>query len=387
MQVYTAHREWSKRPADQRFSTLEDLATAVNARRSISREERLTPTALRVVADEQAPGGADIRVRIGNGITARLGHWAFSQLAARAGAPAGYVRGLPARLAAEVLDYGITTRAARAVSAEGVDPYALVVLGQASAPVPMADANIAYLADGGARGTWLQAFTSADYTRIYDADVIQWVRSLVAGTSFKLPLAYQGGQWGAAKVPSGAYASDHDCFVFMTDDEHRVEAHGERLGRGFIVRNSEVGAAAFKLKTFLFREVCGNHIIWGARDVKDVRIPHVGRTAGARALASTRHAVAGYVNADTTAEVAMITAAQRYNVAPTAEKSIEWLRSKSFTKAEAVAAVRSAEQEEGGAGTLWELVNGLTASARTIGHADTRYDLERRAGKLLDLAV
>jgi hypothetical protein len=35
--------------------------------------------------------------------------------------------------------------------------------------------------------------------------------------------------------------------------------------------------------------------------------------------------------------------------------------------------------------TLWQLVQGFTAAARTIEHIDTRVDLETRAGRLLDL--
>jgi hypothetical protein len=37
-----------------------------------------------------------------------------------------------------------------------------------------------------------------------------------------------------------------------------------------------VGAASFGLMTFLFRAVCGNHIVWGAEDVKALKIRHNG---------------------------------------------------------------------------------------------------------------
>jgi hypothetical protein len=36
--------------------------------------------------------------------------------------------------------------------------------------------------------------------------------------------------------------------------------------------------------TFLYQYVCGNHIVWGAKDVKELRIRHIGN-ADQRAFA------------------------------------------------------------------------------------------------------
>jgi hypothetical protein len=41
-------------------------------------------------------------------------------------------------------------------------------------------------------------------------------------------------------------------------------------------RNSDVGAAALTLDVFLYREVCGNNIIWGFQHVAGFRRRHVG---------------------------------------------------------------------------------------------------------------
>ena len=46
--------------------------------------------------------------------------------------------------------------------------------------------------------------------------------------------------------------------------------------REFILRNSDVGAAALSLEMFLFRAVCGNHIIWSLQHVVGFRRRHVG---------------------------------------------------------------------------------------------------------------
>ena len=72
------------------------------------------------------------------------------------------------------------------------------------------------------------------------------------------------------------YASDRDVFLFLVDPKNPVEVGGEQLFRGFYTWNSEVGAATFGLTTFLYRYVCDNRIIWGASDVKELRIRHTG---------------------------------------------------------------------------------------------------------------
>ena len=66
------------------------------------------------------------------------------------------------------------------------------------------------------------------------------------------------------------------------------------LFRGFILRNSDVGAAALTLDVFLFRVVCGNHIIWGFQHVAGFRRRHVGTSiqdAWSSSLASVRTAL------------------------------------------------------------------------------------------------
>src|SRR5204862_718616 len=72
------------------------------------------------------------------------------------------------------------------------------------------------------------------------------------------------------------YASDRDVFIFLVDPNNPVEVDGEVLYRGFYTWNSEVGSAVFGLTTFLYRYVCDNRIIWGATDVKELRIRHTG---------------------------------------------------------------------------------------------------------------
>jgi hypothetical protein len=74
------------------------------------------------------------------------------------------------------------------------------------------------------------------------------------------------------------YASDRDMFVFLADEENRIELPGRRAGRsgsfarGFFVWNNEVGKTSLGAGFFLFDYVCSNRIVWGADQYTEVRI-------------------------------------------------------------------------------------------------------------------
>ena len=43
-------------------------------------------------------------------------------------------------------------------------------------------------------------------------------------------------------APAGIYASDHDMFAFLVNEEYRIDDGSDGgLARGFFVQNSEVG--------------------------------------------------------------------------------------------------------------------------------------------------
>jgi len=159
------------------------------------------------------------------------------------------------------------------------------------------------------------------------------------------------------------------------------------MHRGFIVWNSEVGGASFGIMMFMFRVVCGNHIIWDATNVNKMLIRH---TSGgpARFEREALPTLKAYCEAEAGPQEAAIKRAQNYLLPDKPDELIDFIRSKGqFSKAEVIDGVEFARKEEGDARTLWQVVNGLTASARQYAHLDTRLDLEKRAGKLLNLVV
>ena len=70
-----------------------------------------------------------------------------------------------------------------------------------------------------------------------------------------------------------------------------------------------------------------------------------------------------------------------------ADEVLKLVSAQKITRGELKDAIAAANREEGQCATLWDLVQGLTAYARGFDYVDARVDLERRAGKLLNLVA
>jgi hypothetical protein len=354
--ISTVSRQWAIRPSDQRFVSLDDLAAHVERRRVTSRTQFEMADRLRlstdgtslVIGDHERPYG-------------ELNHWAFGQLCAMAGASSSYLRTLPAAIAEIPLQWSLETNTERRIAQ-------LLVRGNADEP--------------GALST-VGAFTSETYGRIWDAEVVQAIREHI-GPNWKVP-----GASYASRDPKRAttlYASDRDVFLFLVDESRPIEVGSEKLFRGFYAWNSEVGSTIFGLATFLYRHVCDNRNIWGPANFSEIRIRH---TAGAprRFMRQAVPILNEYVNAGTAETVATVKAAQSKELGKDKASVVAWLRARKFTLEEASEAYDSAERDALNPRSLWGVVQGLTHNAHEIKHANDRVDVERRAGRLLDLAA
>ena len=247
--AYTAHREWATRPPDERYASVQALHEAARARRTArwsatSRPANSGPKRLAATASPLCEA---------SGRQAALTHWSFEQLAAIAGAPPKYLRSLPAPIASDAINYGLQRHRRQ--------QHQLFV-------------------DRDAPWT-VHAITSSRYARVHHDELATRVLDLMAAhPAWSLPLGYKDGVYGAERVPSGAYLGDRDMFLFLVDGNRDLEDPTDSthagLFRGFILRNSDVGAAALTLDLFLFRAVCANHIIWGFQHVAGFRRRHVG---------------------------------------------------------------------------------------------------------------
>ena len=144
--------------------------------------------------------------------------------------------------------------------------------------------------------------------------------------AWHLPLGYKDGVYGAELVPSGAYLGDRDMFVFVVDGNRDLDDPTDRtqagLFRGFILRNSDVGAAALTLDLFLFRMVCGNHIIWGFEHVATFRRRHVGASIQ-RDWSTSLQTLQTTLDADTAQERTLLLRASSQELGATREAVLE----------------------------------------------------------------
>lgn len=355
-----ASHQWATRPQDQRFESLETLYASVNDRRMRSRSIDVDLGTVSAKEDQNT-------IVLNRGFqSVEPSHWAYGQLAGWIHAPSEYLRRLPTPLAVQCLNHGIVNSAKE----RGTLKFMAIT-------EPNKELNT------------LQAVTSTTYGRIWDADVVGCAQRIVerTGGRFFNPKAYDMASGGTK--PSGLYASDRDVFIFMIDGGSRLEVGPRaKLNRGFFMWNSEVGARTFGLTTFLFNEVCGNHIVWGAQDIKEVRIRHTAN-GPYRFDAEATPALLEYCNSSASADEAVIRKAQNTIIVTDRSDAFGQVlaycdRHGKFNRAEIKSAIDFAKAEEGDCRTVWHLVQGFTAYARGFDYVDARVDLETRAGKLLN---
>lgn len=193
-------------------------------------------------------------------------------------------------------------------------------------------------------------------------------------------------------APAGLYASDRDMFVFMANEKNPVDdGRGNRLSRGFFCWNSEVGDKSFGLMMFLYAHVCGNHIAWGAEDVREVRIRHVG-SANRRAWWEIRRTLSDALERSASEDENRIRAAQNHRIAATKEELLDTIfkfRWNTVPRKTLELAYQTAEKfsdRYGDPRTAWGFGNGLTQLSQTERYAEALVNLDRVAGKILSMS-
>jgi len=353
-----ASQQWATRPADQRFLSIADLKASVLARKQESWTVSPQIGNLRVLPTDDGLAVQVYDPTQGMNKNLYPTNWAFGQLAGYVGAPASYLRKLPPEIAAIDLQWGLEHDAVR--------PDGLL----------LAQSNGSNI---------MRAITSNSYGRIWDAQVVEAVENINHGNRWVVPSASY-----TASNPLRAttlYASDRDIFMFLVDDKNVIEVNDDQLYRGFYVFNSEVGSAVFGLATFLYRVVCDNRMIWGAQNYREINIRHTGG-APDRFLYEGEKYLEKFANGSTQVIEYEISKAQETAVPLKVDQTPEmWLQERGFTKSEAGAAITTAIASEGEARTVWQVINGVTAYARSIQHTDLRVGLEKKAGSLMSFAT
>ncbi|MDP2782136.1 DUF932 domain-containing protein [Devosia sp.] len=363
--------EWFNRPDDQRYLSLSELYASVRERAERSRTRTVDSAAIRVEARSDNPEHMALMLP-GADSPAAPTHWSFGQLSSLVGAPAAYLRQLPAPLAAINLQYGLSSHRAEQIKT-----------------LETTDGRVE-----------LRAVTGPDYGRIYDHELVEAVQKIAGNgtgdTRWKVPgvLDWSSGIYNPdvdiAKDTTTLYASDRDVFLFLVDDRNPIEAgrlpNGEPdlFFRGFYCWNSEVGAKTLGMASFYLRAVCQNRNLWGVEDFQEITIRH-SKYAASRFAHEAAPALTRFANSSPLAFVNGIKSARQQIVARTDEDRSEFLRARGFSRAETAKVIETVFVKEGRKPeSIFDFVQGITRMARDKPHQDVRLDLEGKAKKLLD---
>ena len=366
-ELMTIHNEWKSRPADERIAGPTPLYTArdIANRRRLESDQAIVQ--MRDLTAAPVEGNDDALAIISpSGVPMLPTNWAFNQIARAAGCPGSFLSTLPSDLAADVLNHRL-------------------------AQVP-AEQRAQIYRGKHAGATALRAVTGPDYGRIYNSQILaaladqvgdgftgRWRVPGIRGTKLK----------EVTKENTTIFMSDRDLVLCLADEDNRIEMKGRRdgkpgsLARGVIIGNSEVGAGVFWITGFLFDFVCANRIIWGAEEVKEIRVRH---TSGApdRWMADLMPQIKAYSDASTRTIEVKVKAAQSKMLGP--KEEIDGFMGKWFTgpQVDKVHVAHGlAEHRE--ILSLWDVVTGATEYAKTIEYQDQRLVVEKAAGEIMAL--
>lgn len=386
MEINKASNEWATRPADQAFWGLKDAKEAAAAHKASAVEFERPWSDLRVEAN-----GPAVSLMGKAGVPASLTHYAFGQLAAKAQFPAEPLRRLPPTLAAQVLNHQIKANIA-----------------QDSTAALMAHKNGSLM---------VRCVTSEKYARYWNADLLDlldrhltpqgWVtpparpspaRSsdprIRAATEADVIAGNKGGvqiQVGDMIAPAGVYASDHDCFVLLLHPERVLDVPGASLMKFTLLWNSEVGDRALGGMTGYLDGVCGNHILWGCRNVTEFSIRHVGEVE--RRFRQVRMDLTRYADDSVSEDRARIISAQTKILGATKDEVLETMLGLNAKKKLGLTQTITEEAYEiaartpryGSPNSVWGMVNGLTEASQTLPYQEARVRVDQAAGKLMDV--
>jgi hypothetical protein len=201
VQLGRVSSEWFSRPDDERYLSLSDLYADVRRRTEHSQTRTVESAAIRVEASRDDAERLALMLP-GADVPIVPTHWSFGQRLV--GAPAAYLRQLPAPLAGINLQYGLTSHRAEQVKTLEIE-----------------DSRVE-----------LRAVTGPDYGRIFDQELVSAVQRIAGNgtgdTRWKVPgvLDWSTGVYNPrveiTKDTTTLYASDRDVFLFLDNSHLRI---------------------------------------------------------------------------------------------------------------------------------------------------------------------
>jgi hypothetical protein len=370
-ELLTVHRQWASRPADERYLSLEDMRDAAQRIKDECHAETASIKDLRFEATSEGDIVCYLTGKKDNGKFAKAQrynttHWSFNQVATKIACPADYMRRLPANLAVDNLNhciqngnYGYNDRMQFLMRQNGTSE--------------------------------LRAANGETYGRIWNSDILTPVINRYGNGldgRFRVPGEFK------ASVPitvdnTTLYMGDRDMFVFLADEDNRIELPDRRdgeagsLARGFYFWNSEVGYRTFGCATFYFDYVCCNRIIWGVEEVQEFKMRH-SKYAPEKFIKEVLPSLQMFSEGSSKGILSAIAGARAVTFEKP-EEITEFMTEKLKLGKKVTDKVDGQFLLEEGRpmASVWDIVTGVTAFARSMDYQCDRVELEQKAGEIL----
>lgn len=357
---------WSNRPGDLVYDSIEQLVehTKEVKNNSFIREAVVEHLEVFTPGDSLREGEDSLFIRHkkeGGDTIARFNNHSFNQFCSTVGARAGEYRKLPAAIAQIPLMWMTGNSERKDVK--------VLVGGESDSSEPLV----------------CRAINSPSYGRIWNHELASAVQDHIDPEIWVTP------KDSAFHTKTGFITTnDRKAFIFLVNEGNPITLEGSDspLYRGFYAWNSEVGDGTCGIAEFLFNKACANRAIMNLTGFSELNIRH---TSGApdRWVRDAVPSLNEYVNKGTDQVVALLEASKKKKVAKDEKGAMAWLKDRGFTSALSKAALESAREEERGADpnasplSVWNIIQGITAEARTKANNDERVAIEASAGKLM----
>ena len=262
-----ASRQLFSREDDEIYPDLDSLISFLRRREEHTQEI--------AVHDLLALPAEDDKLKLEvEGIETSLTDWSFGALCrlCEPTAPKNFVNKLPAEITTDILNYGLENR-----------------LGAGN--------NLRATMSNDTGSYVTRSFHTPTYSRLPDVECAERVRDIAVPLGYQPAGIFSGTRGGMAPIrpeATGLYASDRDVYMFMANEEGGFDIDGDEFFHLFILWSSECsGARKIGFLTTLYRFICGNHMIWGARDTIEMSKRHVGQGPWA-VLDSMENVLQGY---------------------------------------------------------------------------------------------
>lgn len=393
--------KWATVPDHERFVTLESQLDAARQMEADLRRELLAPNSLRLgfvpqvtrtvgldgqPVEREEVGGTIFAGLPGDNEAIDFGHVGFSKLASLVGAPAGYLRSLPASDAARNLKVGLRLRE------EAGKEMRLHIL-----PYRSPETNLRATSPTGSTSN-LVTVVSPGYGFVPNAYLIEQIIRFNerSGGIWKVPAAsYQ------ARDPKRAttlYLGPGDLFDCLVAEDAFIDGAGRPIKVGFIVINSWLQTKKFEVILFTYDYICDNRTIWNYQFLKgfskrhSLNAPEMIRREMPSLLSAYGTAVrSGEVRQRMEATIkaaqqtpALLTVKGEKVRVETPEQAAQWLTDKGYGEQLGKAAVQTWIAEDGDVPTsVFDMVQAATAGTRGMGDAETRFEKDALAGSWL----